>query len=1110
MQNPIMRSILIAIFRYIRILARTRMKKISKLSLLCILCLFSGITVHAQRALETFGKNRIQYDQFDWRYLDSENFDVYFYRGGEDIAREVTVYLESEFERITDLIGYPPYAKTRVFLYNSIDDLQQSNVGLNNNGLTPGGETKFVKSYIEVAHPGSMSELKEELLFKVSEAIVNEMMYGGNLKDMFQSAVLLNLPDWFIDGAALYAAKGWSIEMDDYVRELLKTRRPKKLNRLSGKEAMLAGQSLWNFIAERYGRSAIANILNYTRIIRNEEKSVTITLGISFEQLMQEWLMFYTNIANQIDQYYVEPPESAQLTNNKHERLLGSLVISPDGENLAYTVNNAGKFDVIVRNVATGKENSILNGGYKVIDQPYETTLPILDWADTTRLGIIHSKRGRMTFTIYDTQSNSKLPRYLDRFSHVRDFSFSSNGRLLAVSAVVDGQNDLFLLSTLRDRTKRLTNDIYDDISPVFLPNSNTIVFSSNRKTDTLQLDADLTDVTNNYNLFSYNLDTTETVVGRITNTVSRDFHPVPASDGRIMYLSDQKGIVNLFNYDINTGIYTQVTNFTSSIKSFDYNIDTGGLSMILRHAGGEEVFYLDSFNPGQQTFTPQTSRQQIKQARELQERRKKQVDEGLTIEEIVRRKMSEKEVPAEQDSVQQDLPAQQEPDTDEDIINTDDYKFDEEVVQEEQVQQQAQPSTADSFLEQYRKSRGQQDISGPFPYQTRFSAERLVTSFVIDPLRGFGVLLQTEMTDMLENHKFSGGVMITTDLRSGDIFGEYNYLKYLLDFSVGFERNVIQWDRGANLHKYSKNSINFGVSYPISPRARISLKPFYMFTRFDDLEAIPTAPPEFQSSVIDHYAGGTAEFIFDNSTVNGMNLIEGSRAKISFTQNSGISNGNLSFSNVTVDLRHYQKIYKYIVFASRLYYGSFFGNSPKQYLLGGMDNWMFNEENTTGSNNPLDPRIERNNSDLLFVEYATNLRGFDYATLVGQNTLLFNAELRIPLIRTIQNGPIASNFFKNLQLIGFFDIGSAWTGASPFNSDNTISTVVIPNDPVSRDLSNFVIELKNFRNPWLYSYGFGLRTTMLGYYVKFDLAWPVEDYQVGSPRLMATLGFDF
>jgi hypothetical protein len=32
----------------------------------------------------------------------------------------------------------------------------------------------------------------------------------------------------------------------------------------------------------------------------------------------------------------------------------------------------------------------------------------------------------------------------------------------------------------------------------------------------------------------------------------------------------------------------------------------------------------------------------------------------------------------------------------------------------------------------------------------------------------------------------------------------------------------------------------------------------------------------------------------------------------------------------------------------------------------------------------------------------------------------------------------------------------------------------------------------------------------MLGYYMKFDLAWPVENYQVNNPRLHVTLGFDF
>src|SRR6185436_13256545 len=91
------------------------------------------LLVSAQQARETFGTNRIQYKEFKWSYITSENFDVYYYDNRKALATEVARYLENEFDRITDLIGYPPYLKTKVFLYNSVAELQQSNIGLNRN-----------------------------------------------------------------------------------------------------------------------------------------------------------------------------------------------------------------------------------------------------------------------------------------------------------------------------------------------------------------------------------------------------------------------------------------------------------------------------------------------------------------------------------------------------------------------------------------------------------------------------------------------------------------------------------------------------------------------------------------------------------------------------------------------------------------------------------------------------------------------------------------------------------------------------------------------------------------------------------------------------------------
>jgi hypothetical protein len=253
------------------------MRGMFRFSIITPLIILFCTSVQAQHADDSFGKNRIQYKQFRWNYLSSENFDVYYYDDRKRVAQESLEYLEGEFDRVTDLIGFYPYQKTKVFLYNSVTDLQQSNIGLNHTQFNSGGETEFIKPYVEIAHSGTLQEFKEELIFKFSDLMLNEMMFGGNLKDMFQNAVFLNLPEWFVDGASLYVAKGWDEEMDDFIRQLVSSKKVNKAFKLTGHEAALMGQSVWNFVVEKYGKSSINNILNYTRIIRNEEKSVLIT-----------------------------------------------------------------------------------------------------------------------------------------------------------------------------------------------------------------------------------------------------------------------------------------------------------------------------------------------------------------------------------------------------------------------------------------------------------------------------------------------------------------------------------------------------------------------------------------------------------------------------------------------------------------------------------------------------------------------------------------------------------------------------------------------------------------------------------------------------------------
>jgi outer membrane protein assembly factor BamA len=89
------------------------------------------------------------------------------------------------------------------------------------------------------------------------------------------------------------------------------------------------------------------------------------------------------------------------------------------------------------------------------------------------------------------------------------------------------------------------------------------------------------------------------------------------------------------------------------------------------------------------------------------------------------------------------------------------------------------------------------------------------------------------------------------------------------------------------------------------------------------------------------------------------------------------------------------------------------------------------------------------------------------------------------------------------MQFVGFYDIGTSWSGKPPFTSGTSVSFNEIEQNP-------FKARINNYLNPWLYSYGVGMRTVMLGYYMKFDVAWPVENFEVQDPRFLFTLGFDF
>ncbi len=1073
------------------------MNRFSFLLILIVLgVVLSSTFAFSQQTREVFGKNRLQYIEFDWKYYSSVNFDVYYYGKGAKSARKATEYLEEEFERITDIVGYSPYFKAKIFIYNSVAEMQQSNVGVNSSSHRVGGQTDFVKSYVEIANPGSTVELKDELVLGLSELILNDMLFGGSLTDMWQNTYLMSLPDWFVNGAITYLAKGWDVEMDDRVRDLMNSDAISNLNKLSAKEAVFAGQSMWNFLVQKYGKNNVNQILNLVRMTRSEEKSIAFTLGVPFKQIMLEWQEYYTNMANLVSKSYVNTDESKAIIKLKTEEHLSSLAFNDDASKLAYAINENGKYQIFIKDIASGNTIKVVNEGYKITDQKIDTETPLLDWQNDKTLGIIIYKKGGYQLWLYDTETDSKISSQLRNLEKINEIKFSGNGRLAALSANRAGKTDIYLLSVRRNKIRRLTNDYFDDVNPAFIPNSNTIIFSSNRSNDTLKVDEEsFKKLTKNFNIFTFNLDTTKYVLSRLTNTISNDFAPSAKSAEEFFYLSDQKGITNLFRYSLVDSLYLQVSNFSKNIRAYDINFDNNTIAYVALNEQREQVYLDTNFNFKQSAFTPLTPRQQIQQIKFLSSKRLEAAKRRNSKPLVIKGKSQNLTVNILKKDTLKIEENKPEAIDETGIIDTENYVFDKEVVKKKKE--------TGSFLSNYKRIAYSTKVQGPFPYEPSVNADNITTSWVIDPIRGFGVLLEAQMNDMLGNHKFLSGAMISTDFKSGDLYLEYQFLKNLVDYSARYERNSWFIDRGGEIRqKYAKNIIQVAASLPFTTKTRLSLKPTYTYTKFQDLNPVALSNGQAKAERIGNsYLGITAELVYDNSTVIGQNMIEGTKFKFSFTHNESINDRDRTFDNISLDFRHYQKIYRSLIFASRVYYGSFFGRYKHNYLLGGMDNWLFKNDHVQAD--PWLPSASAENQDLYFLQHATSLRGYDYNTFHGTNVLMANFELRMPLASIFYSGPIGSSFVKNFQLVGFFDIGSSWTGISPFKEDNNISTIIIKDN-------NFEAQIQTFKSPWLMGYGVGMRSVIFGYFMKFDLAFPYEDDKVGDAKFYVTLGHDF
>ncbi len=393
-----------------------------------IILLFGALMMptlsQSQNVNTEFGKNRVQYHGFEWWQYETRNFIVYWYKESRNVGQSVVQMAELDHEEIRSLMEYRISDKIEILVYTDLTDLKQSNIGKDQVFVNTGGNTTIVDNKMFVYFDGDHNKLRAQIREGIARIYLNYMMFGGNIQEIVQNAVLLNLPEWFTEGLVSYVGSNWNSELDNRLRDGILTGKYGSFQDLIDEDPQLAGHSFWYFIAQNYGKETVSNLLYLTRINRSVENGFLYVLGTSFFRISRSWYSFFqehysedANVGNAID-------ASQQLRiKNKRNIPLNQVRISPNGQQVAYVSNEIGKKRVYIQDVNTGSRKTILKSGFKNVFQATDYNYPLLAWSPSgTTLAVIYEKRDEIKILLYDVEKRKSemldMPTVYQRILH--------------------------------------------------------------------------------------------------------------------------------------------------------------------------------------------------------------------------------------------------------------------------------------------------------------------------------------------------------------------------------------------------------------------------------------------------------------------------------------------------------------------------------------------------------------------------------------------------------------------------------------------------------------------------------------------------------------------
>ncbi|NOT09984.1 MAG: BamA/TamA family outer membrane protein [Gemmatimonadales bacterium] len=984
----------------------------------------------AALSAQYFGRNRVQYGRFDFKIIQTEHFDVYYYPVEREAALDIARMAEVSYAKLSKALNHQFNERKPIIPYASHAEFQQTNTAGQQIDESTGGFTDFLRHRNIFPLTGLYEDNRHVLQHEMAHQFQFDIWSRGRVSGGVQGIMQANAPLWFGEGMAEYLSLG---PVDPNTAMWLRDAALEgKLPSASDFYSVFPyrfGQALISYVGQRWGDEAIAQI---TKLGPSGgiEAALQRVLGLSFPQLVTQWQdavqkQYLPEIGNRVKARAIATDLLTKKKSAGGYHLAPAL--SPDGTKIVYLSERDFYFiDLWVADGNTGKPmNRLLSSTGTGSYETFRFITSSGSWSEDGKyIALTAQKSGKDEIVIVDAERNKRVRSIKLPLAGANNPTWSPDGTQLVFSGLDGGISDLYVINVDGTGLRRLTNDKEGDLHPAWSPDGKTIAFTTDRGPGT-----DLKALKwGNLRVALYDM-----ASGRIEfpagMDAGRNVNPQWSPDGKsLAFVSDRNGVANIYLHDLAERQAYQITDFYTGVQGIT------SLSPVLSWSrGSDRLAFVYFENSDYDVYTMNAPRTLKKQP--------------WTAGQVIAERSLANLTPSGE-AARPGIPAIAPPSGPQILGGATVYRGPRGFRRADSLP--ATPETGRAFEEPVSVARILDSLNFVPPDTNEFTFKpyraTLEPEFVSRPTIGYtrdtfgrGLTGSTGIVlgDMLGNHQLGFAASLNGRINETYVNAQYVNLSRRLNWALGVGQEPYFFYEGAgyidgpsageisyieSVRRIVVRSVNALGSYPFSRFRRLEFgigianveEDQRVYRQpFDAVTGSPTTDP-----VVETIDGENVSFlqpsialVFDNSLFGYVGPFMGRRSRIEISPRVG----GWRFTTINADYRRYDRLGGFFTFATRFqYYGQHGRDEQRFRFFAGRTDFV--RGYTSGSFGKHECANTADNNTLTGCERLDQL--------VGTRVALATAELRFPFFGP---GGFLPNAFIPIEALVFYDAGVAW-----------------------------------------------------------------------------------